>query len=125
MGSSSKPSGSQTTTTSPWSKQQPYLENAFKNIGQQFVIGGDPAKNTSAKLNINALAPEYYKGSTVVAPDIATKLAQSMQLQRGLQGNEAVNAAQSNLAATSRGDFLNSNPYLDQTFNQASYQDFS
>lgn len=124
MGGGSKQSGTQTTKTEPWSKQQPYLEYGFQNIKDQFLTAqkDDKGNVTGWNIRTSQLAPQYYGGSTVVAPDVATKLAQNMQLQRGLQGNEAVNAARSNLAATSSGNFLNANPYLDQTFNQAAQQ---
>lgn len=122
MGGSSKPTGTQTTKTEPWAEQQPYLKAGFENIGNLLTTEGGAPGIGGNTLNLSSLAPEFYKGSTVVAPDVATQLAQQMQVNRGLQGNQAVNAAQNNLAATSRGDFLNSNPYLDQTFNQAAQQ---
>lgn len=118
-GGSPKQSGTQTQKVEPWDKQQPYLETGFQNIANMFTTEAGEEGPLGNTLNLSALTPDYYSGSTVVAPSAETQLAQNLQLQRGLQGNEAVNAGMGQVASTARGDYLNSNPYLDRAFNQA------
>src|SRR3569623_406528 len=80
----------QTSKTAPWEPQQPYLQDIFKQ-GQNLYNQNPGRMNYATQMGVNSL----------MRPD------QNMQQGMGLLGN------------TKRGDFLNSNPYLDQTFNQA------
>ena len=121
--------GSQTTTqtSEPWSEQKPYLTKGFSEAEKIYDQG--PA--------------EYYPGQTYVDmsdPSIAGLQGQVDQANAGpgvtgdatnyasgtLQGNSdnpyapLLGTGAGNLAQTSSGAFLNSNPYLDQTFDSAS-----
>jgi len=80
----------QTTTTAPWEPQQGYLKDIFQQ-GQNLYNANPGGMNQATQMGINAL----------MQPD------QNIQQGAGLLGR------------TMNGDFLNSNPYLDQTFNQA------
>lgn len=111
-GSSSGSTTSNTVAT-PWSGQQPYLTNGFQDISS-FLTNPDGSLNTSA-------LPSYYTGQTIATPSTATTGAESMA--SNLATNDTVNnAAQTNLENTINGDYLNSNPYLDATYNQAAGQ---
>jgi len=80
----------QTTTTAPWSPQQPYLQDIFKQ-GQSLYNQNPGGMNQATQMGVSAL----------MRPD------QNVRLGSGLLGS------------TIRGSFLNNNPYLDQTFNRA------
>src|SRR3569833_952998 len=80
----------QTTTTAPWSPQQPYHQDIFKQ-GQCLYNQNPGGMNQATQMGVNAL----------MRPD------QNVRLGSGLLGS------------TIRGSFLNNNPYLDQTFNRA------
>src|SRR6185503_17902651 len=64
----------------------------------------------------------YRNGGTGVAGFTADTMAGHDQV-RGLAGNNQLGGAASGLATnTLNGGFLNSNPYIDQTFNRAALQ---
>jgi hypothetical protein len=119
--------GSQTTTqtTEPWSEQKPYLTKGFSEAEQIYNQGPQ----------------EYFPGQTYVDPSAATQSGIQGQINQAgqpsvtgdasgyaantLQGNtdnpyaSMLNQGESGLTATSQGAYLNSNPYLDQTFDSA------
>lgn len=102
MVSSPKPQTA-TTNTAPWEGQQPYLREAFQGAQDLYRAG----------------APAYYGGSTVAEQSPYTAQANQAIANLALNGNPAVNAGQNQLISTIQGDYLNSNPYLDATFNKA------
>lgn len=92
-----------TTTNAPPAYLQPYLEGA-----------------AGAGTNLyNQGPPQYYPGQSVVPFSTQTNQAMNLQQQRALQGSPLVDAAQGLNLQTLQGGFLNSNPYLDATFDQA------
>jgi hypothetical protein len=105
MSSGSKPAGTQITTTdtSPWSAQQPFLKTGFQRAEDDVL---------------NAPA-EYYPNSTVVPFSGQTTNALDLQEQRALGGDPTVQAGQTQVQDTLQGDYLNSNPHLNQAIQNA------
>lgn len=103
--SSDEPSGQQVIQGSqePWSGQQPYLTKGFE----------------AAEANILNNPIEYYPNSTVVPFSNQTEQALGMMENRALSGNSANQAANTNLTNTLGGDYLNSNPYLNNAIDAA------
>lgn len=120
--------GSQTTTqtSEPWKEQKPYLQKGFSEAENIYDQG--PA--------------EYYPGNTYVDLSDPTMQGLEGQTNKALSGPGVIGDASSyasnvlsgggdnpyapllgagagGLADTASGSFLNSNPYLDATFNQA------
>lgn len=94
----------QTTTTSsaPWSGQQPFLSHAFSEAQRLYGLGG----------------PTYYPYQTVAPMSTGTSNALS-----GLEGmaynNPVQGAANNYYQGVMRGDYLNSNPYLNAMYDNA------
>jgi hypothetical protein len=98
----------------------PYLTTGLDAAQQRFLTGPQP---------------QFYPGQTYVSPSAETTQALDLTKQRALAGSpmvgaagnfltgvingQNVNPAMSYLSKTANGDFLNSNPYLDQMFNNA------
>lgn len=120
MGGGSKPAGNTTTTTKsdPWDKQQPFLESGFDNIATTFGLTKGTDGKYSGTIDPNAL-PSYYPGSTIAGNSPETNLALQARTGRALYGSPLTTAAQNQLTSTLNGDYLNSNPYIDATYNQA------
>ena len=99
----SSPSGTQVIqqNNAPWSGQQPYLSTGFERASQ---LLDQPL--------------QYFPNSTVVPFSDETNQALAALTQRA-QGSPLESAAQGNIQQTLGGDFLNNNPYLDATYNQA------
>lgn len=100
--------GGQTTTvqkSDPWAKQQPFLEYAFPQAKGLYESG--------------KLTPKAYDGQTVAGFAPETKLAQNLTTQRALSGSPITNTANDYLQKELQGNYLNSNPYLDKTFDTA------
>lgn len=66
-------SGSDTTTSVPWSGQSPYLSDVFRQAQGQYYAGG----------------PQYYPDSTVVGFSPQSQLAMDLQTNRALNGSGA------------------------------------
>ena len=99
--------GGNTTTTQknePWGPAQPYLKGALSDTAKWYSspYGRDP-----------------YPGSTVVPFSPYTEQSLGMAANRAMTGNSAQKEANSLLTSTLKGDFLNSNPFLDKTFDLA------
>lgn len=93
-------SGGDTSTTGPPKWQLPYIQQGYQ--GAQNI---------------------YQNGGTGVAPQSAETLsALQGTADRAQGGNAGVTAAQNVNTQTINGDFLNNNPWLDQTFNRAAMQ---
>lgn len=107
-GGGSAPAGNTTTTqnSEPWSAQQPYLEQGFQSAQDIFNKG----------------APSYYPGQTVAPVSADTTQAQNLTAQRAISGSPVTQAADRNITDTLNGGYLNSNPYLDDTYNHAAGQ---
>lgn len=98
--------GSNTNTvqnSDPWSGQQPYLRYGFEQAQQNLE---NP--------------PQFYPGATYTPFSKQTEQAMQMAQNRAINGSPLESAMQGNLTSTLQGDFLNSNPYLDKTFQSAS-----
>lgn len=102
-GGGSQKQQSQTTTSAPWSAQQPYLMDLFSE-----------AQNLKNKSDLS-----YYSGKLTADPSQATTNAENMISQRATSGSPLNTQAQGLLSNTLAGNYLNNNPYLDATFNQA------
>ncbi len=106
MGGSRQSAPTQTTqVVEPWAEAKPYL-----------TYGMQQARN----LYDNNGGFNYFPGQTVVGFDPATTNALNMTEQRAMAGSPLLRGAQSNLASTVSGDFLNGNQYLDGAINTAS-----
>lgn len=88
-----------TTSTAPWSGQQPYLSKGMGEADRLY--------------NQGYLAPDYYPESTVVGISDTTQQALDLQKQRALSGSSLTDAAQTELQNTISGS------YLDPTQNTA------
>ena len=96
----------QTTTASsaPWSVQSPYLDYGFQQSKQLYDQGG----------------PQYYQGNTYTPMAPQTEAGINSIQNAALSGGYGVdNAANQQARDTLGGAYLNSNPYLDQTYNTA------
>ena len=108
MGSKSTPGGTSTSTSNvnmgPWTDQQPYLKDVFGSAQYQY---GQDRNN------------QYYGGETVapIVPGAASALNTTMDMGNSVNPNVAAAGAQN--LSTINGDYLNNNPYIDKTFNQA------
>lgn len=60
-----------------------------------------------------------YKGATLAPQSSWTQAANKAMASRALQGSPLLDQAQKLSGGILSGDFLNSNPYIDQTFNRA------
>ena len=110
----SAPSDTQTTIakSEPWAQQIPYLT-------------GDPNKGIpglfpEANRLYQSAGPLYYPGQTVadMSPERAAALA--AQAARAQNGSPLMAASKAELAKTLNGDYLNANPYLQNTIDAAS-----
>lgn len=105
-----KGGGSSKTTTvqkqDPWPAQQPYLKDVFQQAQNIYRAPG----------------PDYFPGQTTVPFSQQSEQALSAIFDRGMTGSPLNFAAGQNLADTISGNYLNSNPHLDATFNQAARQ---
>jgi hypothetical protein len=102
-GTVSVPTGGQTvtSTTAPWSGQQPYLTFGFQKAQDLFNQGG----------------PQYYPGDTLAPVSSDTTQALALQAQRALNGSPLTAAAQEGALGTAQGDYLSAgNPYLQNMF---------
>lgn len=105
MGTSS--GGGSTTTVQradPWSGIQPALLDMYARALAQSQGAG----------------PQYYGGSTLAGQSPETLQALQMLAQRARAGSPVTRGAQDTLQATIKGDYLNSNPFLDEMFDSAS-----
>ena len=89
-----------TSTSEPWEEQIPYLEKGFE----------------SAENLWNAPGPEFFPGSTVAGFSPEQQQAQTLASQRALGGNATMDAAEGYGQDVLAGNYLNSNPYQDQVF---------
>lgn len=91
-----------TTTTEPPRYLQPMIEGAATAAGAAM---GPTEFNFQNQTGLNSAQ--------------ATGQGLGALFNRGQQGSGALDAANNLTQSTLQGDFLNSNPYLDQTFNRA------
>jgi len=105
-GGSSQPSGTvvQKTDTSPWAPQQDYLKTGFSEAQKLY----------------DSQTPEYYAGNTVNPLADQTQTALDLQQARAEAGSPLTTAAQDQALNILRGDFMGSNPYLQNAIDAAS-----
>lgn len=97
-------SGSDTTQvvkTDPWSGVQPYLKSGYQSASNLYNQG----------------APAYYPKQTVAPMSNYTRGSLDATAQRAAAGSPLTRSAQEQLTRTMRGDYLNSNPYLQGAIN--------
>lgn len=99
-----KGGSSSTTTTQPWSGQEPYLTDVMQ---QAQSLEGTPL--------------QQYSGETVAGFTPEQTLAQDLTTQRALTGNPLLGQAQQLTSDTLQGKYLdpNSNPWLEKSFQSA------
>lgn len=93
----------QTTSTEPPDYLLPYLRQAAGSASNLFQQG----------------PMQFFPGNTVVPFSPQTNQALNLQQERAIGGSPVTSAAQDLTARTLSGDYLNSNPYLDATFDRA------
>lgn len=107
------------------------LEQANQNFNNIFDIvsskAATPEGRTIDTEGLNAAVAEalaaqnekkgFFPGQTYVDFSPETEEALSLITQRARDGSDLQRAANSTATATARGDFLNSNPYLDEVIN--------
>jgi hypothetical protein len=94
--------GTQVQKTVPWDGQQPYLKDVFGQAQNNYRSGG----------------PEYFGGQTYADLSGQTNNALGMMENRAMSGSPLNDGAKDLVQSTMNGDYLNSNPYLDQMFQQ-------
>lgn len=106
-GSTSAPATTTTTQTSePWSGQKPDLQYIFSEARKQY----------------NSSSPSYYPNDTIAPQSQATQDAIQAEINRATNGSPALQASENQLTSTANGDYLGSNPYLDQQVQAANDQ---
>lgn len=93
-----------TTTSAPWGPQQGPLQFGFQETRRLYNQGG----------------PQVYNKSTVAPFSANTRAGLSDIAATAQAGTPVASSAQNQVNATLQGDYLNSNPYLDAMYNQAS-----
>lgn len=96
--------GSSTTVqkADPWSGQQSYLTDTFKQAQNIHRSGG----------------PNFYNQSTYTPFSPQSEMAMQLTQDRAMGGSPLNYQAQDLAFNTMRGDYLNNNPYLDNMFQQ-------
>lgn len=104
----SKPSSSstQTQTVEPPAFAKPYIEGGYASAAGLYNQGG----------------PQFFPGDTFVPFAPQSEQAMQATAQRAMQGSPVTGAAQNYVTQSLNGDFMNNNPWLDQTFNRAVQQ---
>lgn len=105
--------GGGTTTVQkadPWSGQQPYLIDIFKQAQNLY--------------NSGQMAPDYFAGNTVADQSQWTQQANQMQADRALAGDAGVNSAQNAMMNITSGNALAGNTGL-STLEQLAGQNFN
>ena len=116
MSSGGGSSGATTTSTiqhaDPWSGQQPYLRDVFREA-QRLYFGSDPQSLKGDLVPDPGAAPQYYPGATVTPLAAETEQALALQAQRALGGSPLLSAAEDETAKTLSGSYLSAgNPYF-------------
>lgn len=102
-GGSSAPATQTTTSKSePWAGAQPYLKDVMQKGQQMFESG---------------MGRSYYPFSTVVPFSNQTNQAFSMMGNQAMGSQGLFNQALGEVGKNLNGDYYNSNPYLDSTWN--------
>jgi len=91
------------STSSPYEGQRPYLDESFAEARRLYETGG----------------PKGFGQSTVADFSTPTESALQSIQNTAMAGSPNIGVGQNLLGQTLSGDFLNSNPYLDQMYNQA------
>ena len=99
-GSSGSSKNTQTSVSSPWSGQTPYLKYGMDEAARLYQTQG----------------PEYYKGSTVAGFSPEQNQAFGLGTERALNGSSSMKQAEGLNSDFMSGKYLNSDPYKDQVF---------
>ena len=91
------------STSSPYEGQRPYLDESFAEARRLYETGG----------------PKGFGRPTVANFSGPTESALQSIENTAMAGSPNIGVGQNLLGQTLSGDFLNSNPYLDQMYNQA------
>lgn len=115
-----------TTTTDPWSEQQPYLEEIFGEAQNLYTSGGPQyfpdqtyvPLSQQTQTGLNQIENQAMAGSPLndsiqnYAQGVFTGQDPSVQAYQNMLGADGT----STLQDTAEGNYLNSNPYLDQMY---------
>jgi hypothetical protein len=118
MGSGSGGGGTSTTSTvqntGPWSGQQPYLSDVFREA-QRLYFGANPQTVNGMQAPDPNATPQYFPGATVAPMSAESQQALQLQTNRALAGSPLLSAAQGEAGKTLAGDYLSAgNPYFGQ-----------
>ena len=97
---------------------QQVISNEPPDFARPFIEQGMGGANALLQQG----GPQQYGGSTVVPFSQQTQMAQDLTTARALGGSAPVNAASGYTTDVLGGNYLNSNPWLDQTFDRAAGQ---
>lgn len=115
-GSNQPQTVTQTTNTTPWSGQQPFLaggQTTFYDQAGQSRSQNVPGIFQLAQERYQSDQPTFFPGQTFAGPSQETQAALNMQGRRAFQGNPIVGQAQNQLGNILGGGFLDQgNPYL-------------
>lgn len=105
-------SGEQKTTQEPWAPQQPYLKDLFAQSQNLYNQGGPLAPGTSplTQQYLSGLPGAYQQSQNLLNP--ASSYLSSFGMGQGSPLD------MSGLQSTAAGDFMGSNPYLDDMYQQ-------
>lgn len=140
-GGGSSGTSQQTQTQDPWSELQPYLTGRDAVAAKEgYWEGGEDVEGqwedqnkwieaTPGQEAITGIFPEasrlygggpsqFYGGQTYAGFSPDTLAAQEMMRKRATEGSELTTGAQDLSRRMIGGEFLNANPYLDETFNR-------
>lgn len=105
FGSDEPKTTTQTTSSAPWSAQQPALQKVFSEALNWYNTGNTPT---------------YYQGNTVTPLSQQTESALQLAEQRALAGSPLMGQAQGQLSQTLQGDYLGGNPAFQGAVDAAS-----
>lgn len=95
--------GTQTVVNEPWSGAKPYINDLMSEAQNLY----------------NANGPDYFPNATYVPFSPQSEMAMTLAQNRALMGSPLIGAGKDLTQQTLEGDFLNSNPYMDQMYDNA------
>lgn len=93
----------QTVVNSPWGPAEGYIKDIMKE-GQRLY---------------NETGPDYFPNATYVPFSPQSQTAMTLAQNRALMGSPLIEQGKDLTMSTLQGDYLNSNPYLDQMYDNA------
>lgn len=126
MGFGGGGSQSSTTKTEPWDEQKPYLQQGFSEAERIYQDGPSPYYPGKTYAEMSDPTQVGLAAQTGIAtggnPLIDSATTGAQNIMQGNTGNpwaDFLSSGGAGMKATASGQFLNNNPWLDQTFNTA------